>query len=497
MSPRAPDGPSGAGPPPLYLGVRQTHKGGERGQDCQDAWWAGAHPARVAMADGATRAFFAREWAWLVAEHFCRADAGLAHGLLRADTSDAWRAALAPVRAGWREAVGRIIQRSHARELLQNRFQRRDPAVATLVGVELDAQGGGWRAVLIGDSCLMRFDRRTGAFLRSDPVDDPARFDNHPEALISEAGSPRETAPRVVHGAWGTDQVLVLATDALAKWLLELAPDRRLGAAMELLDGDEAAFDARVAAARRGEIRGAPPMEDDDVTLLVVACGEPLRGTRPFHEVVDALPPPLSPHRLGLADPDAPAGQSTGAAVSPTVSMIFGAAAVATRGEPQVGADDDTEPGHPHGIQSMAPERAEPAEMPAGDDGMENPPAGADSGFPAEPSPPTRRGWRVAAGTAAIVGRLEPLGTRRLAILALVGWTLLLGTVLRAVIPWPGGGSEDERKPPNGTVSGSEAAAPSGNDAAPAGKSLWDGFLPPFSLSPCQPGSEPSPSSVE
>lgn len=313
------------GPPSIHLGARQTHKGGELPRDCQDAWWAGAHPPRVAVADGATRAFFAREWAWLVAEHFCRdGREGLAPDLLRADTSGQWRASLDGVRAAWRDAVRAIIDRARTRELLENRLQRRDPAVATLVGLELDEAGRAWRAVIIGDSCLLRFSR-AGGFLGSHPVDDAEAFDNHPEALLSVPGSPRETEPRVQPELLRAEEVLVLATDAAAKWLLSIEPRRRFDAVMDLLGEDEAGFDARVAAARQGDYPGAPAMEDDDVTLVVVAVGPPFPGTRPLGEVLDALPPPLSHQRLGTGTPEPRADDvpATPAVPAPNVEIPF------------------------------------------------------------------------------------------------------------------------------------------------------------------------------
>lgn len=301
-------GASAGAPPPIHLGARQTHKGGEQPRDCQDAWWAGAHPPRVAVADGATRAFFAREWAWLVVERFCRdGRGGLAADLLRAHGWDGWPASLEGVRGAWRETVEQIIQRSRTRELLENRLKQKDPAVTTLVGLEFDGEAHAWRAALVGDSCLLRF-CRDGTFLDSHPFRRPEQFDNHPQALISVAGNPRETAPPAPPPPVGAEEVLVLATDAAAKWLLSIQESDRFTAVRYLLGDDEDGFDARVAAARRGECEGAPPMEDDDVTLLVVAFGEPLPGTRPLREVVDSLPPPLSLQALGIAQPREAAG---------------------------------------------------------------------------------------------------------------------------------------------------------------------------------------------
>ena len=48
-----------------------THKKAESQDDCQDAWCENEELGRYAVADGATRSFFPKEWAELLVEHFC------------------------------------------------------------------------------------------------------------------------------------------------------------------------------------------------------------------------------------------------------------------------------------------------------------------------------------------------------------------------------------------------------------------------------------------
>jgi Protein phosphatase 2C len=441
----------------IHVAARQAHKGGERGADCQDAWWAGLDPPRVAVADGATRAFFAREWAWLVARRFCD-DGALADALLAAPASP-WREALGPAREAWRAAVWAVIQRAPARGLLENRFHRRDAGITTLVGVEVDAARGRWRAVLIGDSCLMRFGR-DGGFRDSVPVRDPDAFDSHPEALISVAGSARETEPRAVDGLASPDEVLVLATDAAARWLLSFRETDRFAAAMGLLGEDDDGFGGRVAVARRSDQPGAPAMEDDDVTLVVVAFGEPLPGTRPLEHVVAAeLPPPFAPT---ASDGDAPSGDEASSDARAAVVIPR-----ELRPEPDGAGTSPTDASGPAAWMATSDvhhPRNEAEEDDRLDDAREAP---VDAGE----STPRRRAERM------LDGVHHRLGPRRVTALMLAGWGVILLIGLSSLLLQRGSEPRDSKSPDPVTPAG-----PLGAAAAPAEVRGFTSILSPFGI---------------
>ena len=48
-----------------------THKAAETPDDCQDAWDINEGTARYAVADGATRSLFPKQWAELLVNRFC------------------------------------------------------------------------------------------------------------------------------------------------------------------------------------------------------------------------------------------------------------------------------------------------------------------------------------------------------------------------------------------------------------------------------------------
>jgi hypothetical protein len=99
------------------------------------------------------------------------------------------------------------------------------------------------------------------------PLDDPSRFTSHPDLLSSLPDAP-VPAPTVVEGELRAGDVLVLATDALAAFLLRLdASGERVWPLVRGLDG--AGLRMLVA---QGISAGL--LERDDTTIVRVAVEE-------------------------------------------------------------------------------------------------------------------------------------------------------------------------------------------------------------------------------
>ena len=204
-----------------------------------DAW-----PVCAAVADGATESAFARTWAKRLVR-------GIVDG--GATTADALRDAVPGWQAEWQAA---------ARERATDRpwyvaAKAAEGAFAAVLGLSLHADGR-WRAVSVGDCCL--FQVRDGALVRSWPFAAADAFTSRPALVASTAG--RELPPPdATTGAWQAGDRFLLATDAVAAWLME-----EEGGAVSPLDRD--AFRERVASAR-----AAGALRNDDATLLVLELG--------------------------------------------------------------------------------------------------------------------------------------------------------------------------------------------------------------------------------
>jgi hypothetical protein len=226
-------------------------KGGADAADYEDAAAVSTEPwpVRAAVADGATESVFARAWATRLVRGFVEDSPTTAAAFRDAvsDCQDEWRAA----------ATERATDRPW-----YVAAKAAEGAFAAVLGLSLHPDGR-WQAVSVGDCCL--FHLRDGTLLRSWPVDTAEAFTNRP-ALVPSRSDRDVPSPEATTGSWQPGDRFLLATDAVAAWLMgeDLEAVSRL---------DSEAFRDRVAAARDD---GA--LRNDDATLLVLELASSLEA---------------------------------------------------------------------------------------------------------------------------------------------------------------------------------------------------------------------------
>ena len=243
---------------PFVRGFR-TAKKGEAMAACRDAWDCshdgpgpvGAAPLLLAVADGASTASSSGLWALLLAQDAVTDPAP------RDQIAD-WLGILPELRGRWREAAQATLTRplSWCAEAALERG-----AFSTLLRVRVE--GPVWTAEGWGDSCL--FHLRAGRPLGAVPDLAPEAFALDPFLLSSSAGHDRDLAGSRVTGAGSLEpgDILMLATDALACWLVTTGAWAETVAAAAALYPPEA-FGAWVDGLR--ESRG---LKNDDTTLVI------------------------------------------------------------------------------------------------------------------------------------------------------------------------------------------------------------------------------------
>jgi hypothetical protein len=166
---------------------------------------------RAAIADGATEAVASGDWSDRLARSYVELcwdhrKELLGHlPLLR----DEWHSSV------FREGLPWYVER----KLQQGSF-------AALLGMKLCIDGpgiaheGAWRAFVIGDCCLFHW--RNNELLKSFPYESSRDFNNSPLLLSTNSGSwTSEVAHRkAIRGRWERGDTFVLATDAVAQWIL-------------------------------------------------------------------------------------------------------------------------------------------------------------------------------------------------------------------------------------------------------------------------------------
>lgn len=218
----------------------RMQKEGDAMAECADAWYhlvqgggsvqglratraTDDSTVRCAVADGASLSALPEPWARTLVRELCAvpvralSDADTLHAALRT-LSDGWPAALRSYVTG----LGRPL------DWLEPHALQHGPA-ATFVAVGVLPVPGGWRwsAAAVGDCCL--FHTRGDTLVTAFPLCLPESFGHHPDLVrgLDCLGAAGPSAIRTASGKAAPGDVLLLASDALAKWALTQETGRR------------------------------------------------------------------------------------------------------------------------------------------------------------------------------------------------------------------------------------------------------------------------------
>jgi hypothetical protein len=181
----------------------------QEASECEDFIAIDEQTSRFAVADGATEAFDARNWAERLAQHWVQRKSTL--------TFEEFRE--------WVAAEGRELHDSWNGLTLSwySEEKARKGSFAALVGVELDLQSESpsWRAIALGDTCLLHC-RRT-MLLKSLPLDCSENFNSSPVLVASDPSLHESSMQSGVtdSGICQNGDVLLLMSDAAASWCLQ------------------------------------------------------------------------------------------------------------------------------------------------------------------------------------------------------------------------------------------------------------------------------------
>ena len=188
----------------------------QEASECEDAIAIDTQTCRFAVADGATEAFDARNWAERLAQHWVQRKSTL--------TLEEFRE--------WVAAEGQELHDSWNGLTLSwySEEKARKGSFAALVGVELDLKNESvlWKAIALGDTCLLHCRKKT--LVKSLPLKCSESFNSAP-VLVASDSSLHETSMQSLVTDSGTcqaDDVLLLMSDAAASWCLQRFENRDL-----------------------------------------------------------------------------------------------------------------------------------------------------------------------------------------------------------------------------------------------------------------------------
>jgi hypothetical protein len=234
-----------------YLLPKRAHTLSE----CEDAIGTNETGHRFAIADGATEAFDARNWAQRLAQNWVQREATLSVAEF----------------SNWLAAEGRSLHDSW-RELRlpwYSEEKARGGSFAAFVGIELEPAFGNWqwRAIILGDSCL--FHCRDQALLKTLPITNSADFGSNPVLAASHQSVQVATLEQVVidSGIMKVGDQLLLLTDGVAAWYLlldEIGDWQTRSLFTRLLQREDTAALTQLFASERSSGR----LKDDDIAII-------------------------------------------------------------------------------------------------------------------------------------------------------------------------------------------------------------------------------------
>ena len=277
----------------MYLNSQgfRLPKAGSSETDYEDAIT--IRPVAVAIADGATESSFARAWAQALTEGFAcdplSPSPGLTELLERiGPLQQQWHDGIAWDRLPW-FAEDKARNGAFA-ALLTLCFEEPSKESAETEGQEERR----WHAFAIGDTCL--FQIRDDALHLAFPLSEAAAFDSTPLLLSSNPARNLRVwdHAQVLNGAFKPGDMLLLMTDALAKWFLsEIEAGGKPWHTLRAVSCEEE-FGALVT-----QLRAAHCLKNDDTSLICIQetsvllslplCEESEDMERPVEELPVAL----------------------------------------------------------------------------------------------------------------------------------------------------------------------------------------------------------------
>jgi serine/threonine protein phosphatase PrpC len=219
-------------------------------------------PLKFVLADGATQTSFSGLWAQNIVEIFPKYSITKPNFFLAiSEAQDAWQKSIKSMELPW-----------HAEEKVKK------GAFATIIWVEINNDpliNGGtitWKALSVGDSCLFLL-RNHFTFLTF-PIQDHNEFRNNP-VIIPSRKEHLQSLDGNIKKAYGTlrqnDQI-VLASDALAEWILKNCSNNPgvIKSFLESIKSPNAMnnFSTRISLMRKNR-----EIKNDDTSIILIEVG--------------------------------------------------------------------------------------------------------------------------------------------------------------------------------------------------------------------------------
>ena len=240
------------------LSVREFHrqKSGYRAEEYEDAYSLLPEKGAFAIADGATESSFSKVWARALVKTFTDDPPSL-------EMND-------------REAMKHILDRARKEWYGSISWEglpwfQKNKAIlgsySTFLGIQIEMEGQKrYRCITIGDSCIFHI---SGSKMESFPYSDYRDLNFTPRLMWSGHGYPiglskdvEVPGMEVKYGRLKDGDTLILATDAISKWMLQNKTEKPWLSVLENADN----WDSFI-----GSLISSGKMRNDDVTIVFIS----------------------------------------------------------------------------------------------------------------------------------------------------------------------------------------------------------------------------------
>lgn len=187
-----------------------TSKKSELYSDCADNYHINKENNKFAMSDGVSKSFFSKVWSDVLVKKYVN----------QKDWKDN-NEFIVESQKEWQSKIDEIVNQSETKWFTKSQYIRKDPALATFVGLQFIESEQKWIAQALGDSFLFFIPKGVTEIenkLSSKP--EPIVFDNFPDYLSSIANYPQKGKIKAIKGEKLKEGTFYLMTDALAEWFL-------------------------------------------------------------------------------------------------------------------------------------------------------------------------------------------------------------------------------------------------------------------------------------
>lgn len=218
----------------------------------------------LAISDGVSTSFYPKDWAITLVNSFCVDDNS---ALI---FQKKWKQWLSQLQQQYTQKIIDIKSNPKLPWYVKG-SSAKDCASATFIGLKLFPQDidersekAAWKAIAVGDSCLFHYQAKTQN-LNSFPILKSKDFRTVTTAFHSLAEFNDKSDPKYTDGSYEPEDVFLLATDALAKWILSNKEQNQTRWKELLFVQTEEDFRSLIE-----ELRSKKDIDNDDTSILKI-----------------------------------------------------------------------------------------------------------------------------------------------------------------------------------------------------------------------------------